>query len=131
MGGPVAATSRTVGAINAQINFPRRVLDNAKYKVEMIGQGQPVTSHCPGVRRAAPGYLCIYEIFKDSRETLGGVYNPIDTTFRSVIDRDGAVLWGSVESIDSDDGDAPFSAGGWAITGLGRRNADNREPEGR
>jgi hypothetical protein len=121
MGAPVGATMRTVGAIDAQINFPRPVNDNAAYKVELIAQGAPPTANCPGVRRAAPGFLCVYEVFKDSRERLGGVYNPIDTTFRSVIDRDGAVLFGFVESADSDDGDAPFSTGGWAITGRERR----------
>ena len=120
MGAPVGATTRTVGAIDAQINFPRPVNDNAAYKVELIAQGAPRTANCPGVRRAAPGFLCVYEVFKDARERLGGVYNPIDTTFRSLIDRDGAVLFGFVESADSDDGDAPFSAGGWAITGRER-----------
>jgi hypothetical protein len=120
MGAPVGAITRTVGAIDAQIDFPRPVNDNAAYKVELIAQDAPRTANCPGIRHAAPGFLCIYEVFKDSRERLGGVYNPIDTTFQSVIDRDGAVLFGFVESADSDDGDAPFSTGGWAITGRER-----------
>jgi hypothetical protein len=120
MGGTVAAASRTVGYIDAQINFPRRVLDHARYHVEIVRKGQASTEHCPGVRRAAAGYLCIYEIYKDERLSLGGVYNPIGTG--GSIDRDGAALWGAVDSADSDDGDSPFSAGGWAITGRPRHD---------
>jgi hypothetical protein len=67
--------------------------------------------------------MCIYEVYKDSRLTLGDVYNPIGSGGR--IDRDGLALYGIVESADSDDGDSPFSAGGWAITGLRRRDAAN------
>jgi hypothetical protein len=119
MGGTVAATTRTVGYIDAQINFPRRVQDHAKYQVEVIRQGSPGSVNCPGARRAAPGFLCIYEVYKDHRLTLGDVYNPIGTGGK--LDRDGVALWGAVESADSDDGDSPFSAGGWAITGRDRR----------
>jgi hypothetical protein len=117
MSGTVAAAYRTVGYIDAQINFPRQVRDNARYQVEIIQRGQSVTKNCPGLRLAAAGFLCIYEVYKDARLTsLGGVYNPIGSGGK--IDRDGAVLFGKVESADSDDGDSPFSAGGWAIKGL-------------
>jgi len=116
MGGTVAADVRTVGFIDAQINFARRVLNQGAYKVEIIQKGQATTTNCPGLRRAASGYLCIYEVYKDSRLTLGGVYNPIGSGGQ--IDQDGAVLYGQVESANSDDGDSPFSTGGWAITGL-------------
>jgi hypothetical protein len=88
--------------------------------VEIIQKGQAATTNCPGLRRAAPGYLCIYEVFKDSRLTLGGVYNPIGSGGQ--IDQDGAVLYGQVESANSDDGDSAFSTGGWAITGLKTKN---------
>ena len=118
MGGTVAATTRTVGSSDAQIDFRRRVQDHANYEVEIIRRGQPVTSNCPGVRRAAPGFLCIYEIYKDDRVTLGDMYSSIGTGGK--IDRDGLVLWGTVESANSDDGDLPFSGGGWAITGRRR-----------
>jgi hypothetical protein len=127
MGGPVAATTRTVGYIDAQLTFLRRISDHAKYKAELIPQGQSVTAHCPGLRHAAPGYLCVYEVYKDERETLGGVYNPIGTG--GAIDRDGAVLYGSVESASSDDGDAPFSTGGWAITGRDRHSVTHTSPD--
>ncbi|MFO0690075.1 MAG: hypothetical protein U0900_15365 [Myxococcota bacterium] len=119
MGGTVAADFRTVGYIDAQINFARRVLDQGSYKVEIVRKDQAATANCPGLRRAAPGYLCIYEVYQDSRLTLGGVYNPIGSGGQ--IDQDGAVLYGQVESANSDDGDSPFSSGGWAITGLKRK----------
>jgi hypothetical protein len=128
MGGTVASDYRTVGYIDAQLNFVHRIANNDRYQVEIIQlkcqTGNPAGAHClsqptrncPGLRQAAPGYLCIYEKHKDDKLLgLGGVYSPLDN---GPIDRDGAVLWGKVDSSNSDDGDSPFSTGGWAITGL-------------
>jgi hypothetical protein len=65
--------------------------------------------HAGGINTSAPG--------RDANVLiLGGVYNPIGSGGQ--IDQDGAVLYGQVESANSDDGDSPFSTGGWAITGL-------------
>jgi hypothetical protein len=128
MGSTVASDFRTVGYIDAQLNFVRPVTHQDQYQVEIIQLrcqpnnpaganclSQP-TNHCPGFRQAAPGFLCIYEKHKDDKLLgLGGVYSPLDN---GPFDRDGAVIWGKVDSPNSDDGDSAFSTGGWAITGL-------------
>jgi hypothetical protein len=78
--------------------------------VVFVAEGEASAPHCPGVRQAAPGYLCIYIVksANSSRPNSG----PDPETGRIGAGRSGAVLFFAVPSAD----EASFALGNWAVT---------------
>jgi hypothetical protein len=67
-----------------------------------------VTSNCPSVGHAAPGWLCLYGQVGDSEASVGGAYTSPETDLGSP--DPGVILYYGTT------GAAPYVGGSWTVT---------------